>query len=161
MASIIAVSTAGNILKPCPPGSRNLRVSRCEDAGDSRGGQDRIYAVPGKENELWIAAWDGLYFKTAIDSLFQPVPRVEEIHAFGFGKAVRPKAYPALYLVGVIDGQRGIFRSNDRAKSWTRINDDLHQWGLILQITGDPKKYGRVYVGTHGRGAMYGDPERL
>jgi hypothetical protein len=39
-----------------------------------------------------------------------------------------------------------------------RINDDQHQWGLVLQITGDPKQYGRVYVGTHGSGTIYGDP---
>jgi hypothetical protein len=41
-----------------------------------------------------------------------------------------------------------------------RINDDQHQFGLIGQITGDPKLYGRVYVGTLGRGILYGDPAR-
>lgn len=49
------------------------------------------------------------------------------------------------------------FRSDDAAKSWIRINDD-HQYGLVLHITGDPKKYGRVYVGIHGHGTIYGDP---
>ncbi len=86
------------------------------------------------------------------------MPFVEEIHAFGFGKAAPERDYPALYLIGTINGQRGIFRSDDEAKSWVRINDDAHEWGLLLHITGDPKKYGRVYVGTHGRGAIYGDP---
>ncbi len=141
-----------------PSGLPKLSPEQLHDRGDSRGGQDRIYATPERENELWIAAWDGLYFKTTRDSLFTRLPDVEEIHAFGFGKAVKRRAYPALYLVGTINGQRGIFRSNDRAVSWTRINDDDHQWGLILHVTGDPKKYGRVYVGTHGRGAVYGDP---
>ena len=42
--------------------------------------------------------------------------------------------------------------------TWLRINDDQHQWGLVLHITGDPRKFGRVYVGTHGRGTFYGDP---
>ena len=46
------------------------------------------------------------------------------------------------------------------AASWVRINDDQHQWGLVLHVTGDPKVYGRVYVGTHGRGTLYGDPAR-
>ena len=43
-------------------------------------------------------------------------------------------------------------------ESWVRINDDQHQRGLLLHITGDAKQYGRVYVGTHGRGIVYGDP---
>ena len=43
---------------------------------------------------------------------------------------------------------------------WVRINDDQHQWGLLLHITGDPRLYGRVYVGTHGRGIVHGDPAR-
>jgi photosystem II stability/assembly factor-like uncharacterized protein len=57
-----------------------------------------------------------------------------------------------------VQGVRGIFRSDDRAATWVRINDDQHQCGLLLHITGDPKQYGRVYVGTHGRGTLYRDP---
>jgi len=128
--------------------------------GDSRGGQDRIYAAPGKEGDLWIAAFDGLYHSTVDGKQFVKLKGVQEIHAFGFGKAAPQSDYPALYLVGVVNGLRGIFRSTDSAKSWVRINDDQHQWGLILQITGDPKTYGRVYVGTHGRGTVYGDPKK-
>lgn len=125
--------------------------------GDKRGGQDRIYATPGFENQLWLAAFDGLYFSENGQS-FDIKPFVNEIHAFGFGMAAPQKTYPSLYLVGTVNGQRGIFRSDNKAQSWRRINDDAHQWGLILHITGDPKKYGRVYLGTHGRGAIYGDP---
>jgi hypothetical protein len=88
------------------------------------------------------------------------MPEVTEIHAFGFGKAAPGKAHPALYLVGTIGGQAGIFRSDDEAMTWVRINDDAHQWGLVLQVAGDPRIYGRVYVGTHGRGIFYGDPAR-
>jgi hypothetical protein len=82
----------------------------------------------------------------------------QELHAFGFGKAAPGAEYPALYMIGVVDGLRGIFRSDDTGRAWVRINDDQHQWGLLLHITGDPKQYGRVYVGTHGRGTLYGDP---
>ena len=81
-----------------------------------------------------------------------------EIHAFGFGKAAPGQGSPALFLVGIVEGVRGVFRSDDAARSWVRINDDQHQWGQVLHVTGDPKIYGRVYVGTHGRGTLYGDP---
>jgi photosystem II stability/assembly factor-like uncharacterized protein len=126
--------------------------------GDSRGGQDRIYATPGRQGDLWIAAFDGLYHSADAGKTFFALPPVEEIHAFGFGKAAPGAPYPALYLVGIADGTRGIFRSDDTGRTWVRINDDQHQWGLILHVAGDPKQYGRVYVGTHGRGTMYGDP---
>lgn len=134
---------------PLKPGNR----------GDDRGGQDRIYTTPGYEGELWIAAFDGLFNSTDAGNTFNSLPNISEIHAFGFGKEKPGEKYPALYLIGVISGQRGIFRSADKAKTWVRINDDQHQWGLVLHITGDPKKYGRVYVGTHGRGIFYGDPK--
>jgi photosystem II stability/assembly factor-like uncharacterized protein len=126
--------------------------------GDDRGGQDRIYAAPGREGDLWLAAFNGLYHSTDTGKTFARLPGVSEIHAFGFGKAAPGASYPALYLVGTVAGVRGIFRSDDTAQRWLRINDDRHQWGLVLHITGDPKQYGRVYVGTHGRGTFYGDP---
>jgi len=124
--------------------------------GDDRGGQDRLYATPGREGELWLAAFHGLYRGDGKD--FKRLPGVSEIHAFGFGRAAPGRKEPALYLVGTVAARYGIFRSTDGAASWQRINDDAHQWGLILQISGDPKVFGRVYVGTHGRGVQYGDP---
>jgi photosystem II stability/assembly factor-like uncharacterized protein len=127
------------------------------DRGDDRGGQDRIYATPGLEGDLWLAAYDGLY-RAEAGKDFVRLASVEQIHGFGFGKAAPRAKLPALYLVGTVGGQRGFFRSTDGGATWLRINDDQHQWGLVLHITGDPKKYGRVYVGTHGRGTFYGDP---
>jgi hypothetical protein len=126
--------------------------------GDIRGGQDRIYTTPGKEGDVWLAAFDGLHHSTDGGKTFFAINNITEIQGFGFGKGIRKSKYAALYLIGVINGVRGIFRSDDIAKNWVRINDDQHQWGLLLHITGDPKKRGRVYVGTHGRGIIYGDP---
>lgn len=126
--------------------------------GDNRGGQDRVYSTPGREGDLWIAAYHGLYH--APDGVtFTQKNLVTEMHGFGFGAPAPDSDYPALYMVGVVNGVRGFFRSDDAAASWVRINDDEHQYGLVLHITGDPKKYGRVYVGTHGRGALYADPK--
>ena len=136
------------------PDGLGMRANR----GDNRGGQDRLYATPGKEGDLWIAAFHGLYHSKDSGETFARMDGVSEVHAFGFGKAAPGADYAALYLVGVVNGQRGILRSDDAARNWVRINDDLHRWGLVLQITGDPKQYGRVYVGSHGRGIVYGDP---
>lgn len=132
-------------------------VPKLSNRGDIRGGQDRIYATPGYENDKWIAAFDGLYHSAANNSTFTLFSNVTEIHGFGFGKEAPGNNYPTLYLIGSINQIRGIYRSDDKAQNWVRINDNQHQWGLLLTITGDPKKYGRVYIGSHGRGIIYGD----
>ena len=142
------------------------QVSSGSGRGDNRGGQDRIYAVPGRAGDLWLPAYDGLYHMAspmAADAgdeniEFARLPGVDEIYAFGFGKGAPGHSYPAIYLAGTVNNQPGVFRSIDEARTWTRINDDQHQWGLILQITGDPRVFGRVYVGAHGRGIQYGEP---
>lgn len=127
--------------------------------GDIRGGQDRIYSTPGYEKDLWIAAYDGLYHSASMTGYdFMTMDKVSTIYGFGFGKAKPGNNYPALYLIGVVNGQYGFFRSDDSARTWVRINDDQHQYGLVLHICGDMQEYGRVYVGTHGRGIQMGAP---
>ena len=34
---------------------------RGRDRGDNRGGQDQLYVTPGREGDLWVVAYDGLY----------------------------------------------------------------------------------------------------
>ena len=129
--------------------------------GDNRGGQDRIYAMPGREKDLWIAAYDGLYHSTALEGYdFKTLDKVRTIYAFGYGKEAPGTDYPTLYIIGVVNGQYGFFRSDDAARSWVRINDDAHQYGLVLHICGDMQEYGRVYIGTHGRGIITGVPRK-
>jgi hypothetical protein len=66
--------------------------------------------------------------------------------------------YPAIYLGGTINNQLGVYRSDDSGESWVRIDDSRHQYGYLNIVTGDPQNYGRVFLGTHGRGIVYGDP---
>jgi photosystem II stability/assembly factor-like uncharacterized protein len=163
---VIYLSSDGGATFSSQPFARrgDLPALAPSSRGDNRGGQDQIYAAPGRTGDLWLAAFDGLYHAASLlaaDTVsFVRLPGVEEIQAFGFGEAAPRHTFPALYLAGTIDGQAGVFRSTDEGVTWTRINDDRHQWGIILQITGDPRIYGRVYVGTHGRGIVYGDPVR-
>ncbi len=128
------------------------------DRGDNRGGQDHLYATPGKEGDLWVAAHEGLYHSTDSGQTWNKDPNIKVVHAFGFGKAAPGENFPALYFAGAAGDLDAIYRSDDEGKTWTRINDDQHRFALILQIDGDPRIYGRVYVGIHGRGVLYGDP---
>ena len=55
-------------------------------------------------------------------------------------------------------GGYGIYQSTDKGVTWKRINDDTQKWGNVRKIiSGDPKVYGRVYVGTDGRGIIMGN----
>jgi len=117
-----------------------------------------LYAAPGLEGDLWLALrGGGLYHSTHGGTNFARMERVEEIDAFGFGKAAPGRSYPALYLAGTTGRVRALFRSDDVGQSWTRINDEEHQFGRITHLTGDPRIYGRVYCATGGRGVVYGD----
>jgi hypothetical protein len=115
--------------------------------------------MPGREGDIWLAGdTGGLYHSTNSGASFSKVSTVTEAKNIGFGKAAPGQSYMALYLVGTVDGVTGVYRSDDAAGSWVRINDDRHQWGNMGEaITGDPRIFGRVYLGTNGRGIQYGD----
>lgn len=134
-------------------------------AGLPPGGPVRFKAVPGREGDIWLAGgaeWDntyGLWHSTDSGASFVKLANVEEADNIGFGKAAAGQTYVALYAAAQVAGVRGIFRSIDAGQTWVRINDDRHQWGRAgdTAITGDPRVYGRVYLGTNGRGIIYGD----
>jgi hypothetical protein len=117
-----------------------------------------IKAVFGQEGHLWLTdSNNGLYRSTDSGVTYSKVTSVTEAYKIGFGKAISSTAYPSIYIVGIVGGTYGFYRSNDAGNSWTRINDSTHQFGYINDITGDPKLYGRVYIGTSGRGILYGN----
>ncbi|MER7841439.1 1,4-beta-glucanase [Streptomyces sp. NPDC096040] len=126
-------------------------------SGDS---QFQLVAAPGRSGDLWLSVkWNGLYRSTDGGATFTKVGSCWASYTLGFGKAADGADYPAIYLVGSTETITAVYRSDDEATSWTRINDDQHQWGWTGQaITGDPRVYGRVYLATNGRGIQYGEP---
>lgn len=122
----------------------------------------KLTAVPGIAGDLWIAdGGKGLLHSTDGGHAFTTLTTVKSASALGFGKAAPGASYQALYLIGTVKDVTGVFRSTDKGATWLRVNDDAHQWGSIGSggvITGDPDTFGRVYVGTNGRGLQYGDP---
>ncbi|MEV6962383.1 1,4-beta-glucanase [Streptomyces sp. NPDC051207] len=126
-------------------------------SGDS---QFKLVAAPGRTGDLWLSAkWNGLYRSTDGGATFTKVDSCWASYALGFGKAADGAGYPAVYQVGATGAITAIYRSDDGAKTWVRVNDDAHQWGWTGEtIAGDPRVYGRVYVATNGRGIQYGEP---
>jgi photosystem II stability/assembly factor-like uncharacterized protein len=84
----------------------------------------------------------------------------DTIPIIGLGKEAPGASYQALYTNAKLNGQWGIYRSDDKGQNWTRINDDTKQFGAAdTAITGCPRVYGRVYLATNGRGIQWRDLE--
>lgn len=123
----------------------------------------KFKAVYGYEGDIWLAGGSkttayGLWHSTDSGATFSQFANVEEADNVTFGKAAPGQTYPTVFIIGKVDGVRGVFRSINQGASWTRINDDQHQYGNFGDaISGDPRVYGRLYLGTNGRGLLYGD----
>jgi hypothetical protein len=77
---------------------------------------------------------------------------VSAAYAVGEGAPAPGSRNQTLYMVGTVSGVTGIYMSTDAGRHWTKINSSQQNWGWIPDIVGDPHHYGRVYVGTNGRG---------
>jgi hypothetical protein len=118
-------------------------------------------ATPGKPGDLWLRSRNRLYHSGNGGRSFAEVKTNLGVEALAFGKAARGEDYPALFTIAWSDQLRGVFRSDDAGKSWVRVNDDAHEYGRRFRcIAGDARVFGRVYVGTDGRGIVYGDPAK-
>ncbi|WP_231568165.1 WD40/YVTN/BNR-like repeat-containing protein [Novosphingobium malaysiense] len=118
-----------------------------------------LLADPGRAGALWVNLDGALWHSADFGETWTRTGKTIEIERYGLGKPAPGHDDPALYALGTVDGLRAIWRSVDGGNDWVRINDEAHQWGLRIRvISGDPRRFGRVYIGTDGRGIVYGDP---
>ncbi|MFJ7074400.1 1,4-beta-glucanase [Streptomyces sp. NPDC098781] len=120
----------------------------------------QLAIAPGRRGDLWLSLkWNGLYRSTDGGATFTKVGSCWASYTLGFGKPAPGASYPAVYMVGATESSTAVYRSDDEARTWVRINDDRHQWGWTgAAVTGDPRIHGRVYLATNGRGVQYGEP---
>jgi photosystem II stability/assembly factor-like uncharacterized protein len=126
------------------------------------GGSHLVRVAPGRHGDVWVALKNGGLVRSVDGGAhFAAIAPVRYCGAVGFGKAAPGHDYPAVYVWGDVGGVRGIHRSIDAGASWTRINDDAHQYGGPGDgqfVVGDMNRYGVVYMSTAGRGIAYGQP---
>ena len=120
-----------------------------------------VTGAPGeaKAGEVWITTPKGLFRSTTYGATWAQVDAssVTGANSVGFGRAMKGSHYPTVYLAGTVNGTTGLFRSVNAGATWVQINDTLHQWGGISVVVGDPRIFGRVYIGTvEARGVIYG-----
>ena len=126
-----------------------------------RGGLVR--PVFGREGDVWLSG-GGLFHSTDSGATITQITTVASANAVGFGLGANCSAYPVVYVAGTVlvpgasAAVPGVFRSDDKGMTWQRIDDLQHQFGTVSYVSGDPRAYGRVYLGTGGRGVVFGDP---
>ena len=117
-----------------------------------------LKATPGHTGDVWLASNQGLYHSTDFGMTFQKIEGIDQANRVGYGKAAPGSSYPTVFFTGKASGVYGFYRSDDGGINWVRINDDAHNYGNVKTITGDPRVYGRLYIGSDNRGIAYGDP---
>lgn len=119
----------------------------------------QMAVVPTRMRDLWLCLPSGLLHSRDSKTAFSQIKNVDAAWAVTFGAPKVKDAYPAVYLFGKVKGQAGLWRSDDEAQTWVRINDDAHQFGRMHAIAGDLLEYGVLYIAPHGRGVMVGRPQ--
>jgi photosystem II stability/assembly factor-like uncharacterized protein len=118
-----------------------------------------LHATRGRRGDLWFVSRSGLFHSRDGGKTFERAPDGRKVQMLSFGKPPRGSDDPALFAVGTMKGLKAIWRSDDAATSWVRVNDDQHQFGTRFRcLAGDPRVFGRIYVGTDGRGILVGEP---
>lgn len=126
----------------------------------------KFRAIPGYEGDLWLPVAEqdpstgvgvagALMHSTDGGATWTAVKGVGYCEAVGFGAPKTEGGYPAIYVFATIDGVTGVFGSDDQGETWTRVNDDGHEYGGLANgefIMGDMNTYGVVYMSTAGRG---------
>lgn len=116
-----------------------------------------IHPVPDQAGVAYLtASWRGLLRWSA--GKLVKLPGVENAYSMGLGAPLKAGGKPTIYLFGRVAGRDGLYRSDSEGRHWQRIDDDAHRFGKMTRVTGDPRRPGRVYFATGGRGIVYGDP---
>jgi len=133
--------------------------------------QSSIAVNPNAEGDVWVV--DGFSILHSTDSgatwtkldVTAPdwgsnetwsYPQVYGATSIALGKAPAGATYSSsIYIVGIINNVWGVYRSDDGAKTWRRINDDKHQYAGISNLAADQTVPGRVYAAGAGRGVFF------
>jgi hypothetical protein len=131
-------------------------------------GNTSLAVNPNAEGDLWLADGNAVYHSLDSGATWtklsqfasitgsNPWPDVQGATLVALGKAAPGAAYSAaVYVVGVVNGVWGVYRSDDAGVTWKRFNDDAHQFGGIGVMAADQNVYGRIYASGTGRGVLY------
>ncbi|WP_251510023.1 WD40/YVTN/BNR-like repeat-containing protein [Paenibacillus polysaccharolyticus] len=126
-------------------------------------GNIKVEAAPGLANRVWVSLGaDGLYASANSGSTFTKIQGVQNSRLFSFGKNRPGQTVPSAYVYGTVNNITGFFRSDDMGMTWSNIGPTGEGIGLSNEpqiMVADRQTYGRVYIGTNGRGIYVGSLE--
>ncbi len=120
---------------------------------------DKLVASFASAGHLWAASRSGgLFHSTDYGRTFVRIRAVNSAISVACGHHAPGLVNPAIFIVGTVDGVDGVFRSDNEGKTWVRVSDKAHRYGNCGEaLAADPRVYGRVYLGTNGRGIPFGE----
>ncbi|KAG8932021.1 hypothetical protein FRC02_001774 [Tulasnella sp. 418] len=118
-----------------------------------------IVVHPTVTGDVWVSTDKGLFHTTNTGTSFTTISGFTEAWSISVGAPKVAGGYPSIYVIGTYSGATGVYRSDDQGVNFVRLDDAAHRFGSASSnvISGDRRIYGRVYVGTNGRGIFYGD----
>jgi len=117
--------------------------------------------LPNNDGEVWVSSdWGGLWRSTDSGRTWNKLAKIDRSVLFSFGAHKDGSSVPALYVMGRIDAKDGILASFDLGSTWQNIQDlnmpiGDNPWAMCA----DQVVFGRVYIGTLGRGIYYSQPQ--
>jgi hypothetical protein len=125
-------------------------------------GDTSMAVNPNVEGDIWLADGNAVYHSTDSGATWTKLGTFATANGtmgatkITLGKAQAGASYSAaIYVEGTMNGQWGFFHSDDGGATWSRWNDDTHQFGGSSVVVGDWNNYGRIYVNGVGRGLIY------
>jgi hypothetical protein len=131
----------------------------------------QLTASFGGSGDVWLAingsslaSANGLYHSTNAGKTLTLTGSITQAYAVGVGapatsSAISAYSKPAVYTVAVGASGYGFYRSIDNGVTWVNVSNPAHLLGTVNQIVGDPRTFGRFYIGTGGRGIAYVDSQ--
>jgi len=118
---------------------------------------------PGAPGDVWLASPSTGIFHNTVSAPKIQLTKLNSASGatlLAFGAPGNGSNAPTIFLWGNVDnGSLQLFRSIDNGATFTRINDDRHQWAVGPHVlAGDMRRFGVVYIGTNGRGIVMGSP---
>ncbi|MBS1704879.1 MAG: carbohydrate-binding protein [Armatimonadetes bacterium] len=122
------------------------------------GESDRtIQTSPLERGVVYIPTSKGVMANRDGSDQFVAIGDLTEVNAVGLGKADAGTTRPTIFAAGHLGKWPGIYRCTD-GKTWTRISNASHGFATVRVLEGDLRQFGRVFIGTNGRGIFMGNP---